>query len=326
MRRREVLIGIAAAAISWPGSTLAQTALPVVGFINTQSPRTFGHLAAAFREGLEEAGFSEGRNVAIEYRWAEGDYSRLPGLAADLVARQVSVLVATGGEPAGLAARAATTTIPVVFGIGGDPVSAGFVSSLSRPGGNMTGLTQFTEPLEGKRFSLLRELVPNASSIAVLFNPTNRAAKDQLRELQEAAVQAGVRLVELTGTTESEFETVFAALVRDAAQALLVAADPYFNSRREALVALVARHGIPAIYEFREFVDAGGLMSYGASLAEGYRNVGMYAGRILKGAKPAELPVLQPTRFELVVNLKTARAQRIDIPTAFLERADEVIE
>jgi putative ABC transport system substrate-binding protein len=325
MKRRECLI-LVAWAIGWPLAARAQQSVPVIGFLNSQSPVTFGHLADAFRQGLQEAGFSDGRNVVIEYRWAEGKIDRLPEMAAELVGRGVSVLVATGGEPAGMAAKAATSNLPVVFAIGGDPVKVGLVSSLNRPGGNMTGLTQFTEPLEAKRFSLLRELMPAATTIAALINPRVPAAESQLGELRHASAAAGVQLVALTATDESEFDAAFAELVRQRAEALIVCSDPYFNSRRDRLVSLAARHRIPAIYEFREFTAAGGLMSYGASLSDGYRQVGIYTGRILKGAEPAELPVLQPTRFELVINLRTAEALEIELPPSLLARADEVIE
>jgi putative tryptophan/tyrosine transport system substrate-binding protein len=298
---------------------------PVIGFLNSQSPATFGHLAAAFSRGLSQVGFIEGQNVVIEYRWAEGHYEKLPDLAADLVHRQVAVLVATGGEPTSVAAKAATSTIPIVFAIGGDPIKGGFVDSLNRPNGNMTGLTQFTAPLEGKRLGLLHELVPNAA-IATLVNPTFLPAEEQMRELKDAAARGGVRIIPLTSSGEGNFEPAFAAMAKEGAGAVLIASDPYFNNRRERLVELAQKYKLPAIYEFREFTASGGLMSYGGNLAGGYRQVGIYAGAILKGRKPSDLPVLQPTRFEFVINLTTAKAFGVEVPPMLLARADEVIE
>ena len=325
MRRREFITLIGGIA-TWPLAARAQQpAMPVVGFMNSQSPVTYGHLAAAFRRGLSQVGFIEGRNVVVEYRWAEGHYERLRELAADLVRRRVAVLVATGGEPTSLAAKAATSTIPIIFAIGGDPIKGGFVDSLSRPSGNMTGLTQFTAPLEGKRLGLLHELVPDAA-IATLINPNFLPAEEQTRDLKSAAAGGGIRIISLTSSGEGDFEPAFAAMVKEGARAVLVASDPYFNSRREQLVALAQKYKLPAIYEFREFAAAGGLMSYGASLADGYRQVGIYAGEILKGKKQSDLPVLQPTRYELVINLKTANALGLEIPAKLLTLADEVIE
>ena len=284
--RRELLAMLGGAAAFVPLAAHAQeTATPVVGFLNSASPVPFAHLVAAFRKGLGEAGFVEGRNVAIEYRWAEGDYDRLPALVSELVRRPVSVLVATGGDPTIRAARAATTTIPIVFAIGSDPVTLGYVASLSRPGGNVTGVMQLTSMLGAKRIGLLRALVPSAQTIAVLSNPNFPVSNLQLKDAQEAAVQIGVRLLVLDASTESEFEPAFAKLVAERADALMVGADPFFNSRRNQIVALAARHKVPAIYEFREFAAAGGLMSYGTSLSNSYMQVGNYAGRILKGAE-----------------------------------------
>ncbi len=316
MKRRH-FTSLAGAALAWPLAASAQApALPVIGFLNSGSPGPFAHLVAAFREGLAEMGYVEGRSVAIEYRWAEGRYDRLPELAGDLVRRPVDVLVATGGENSALAAKAATSSLPVVFAIGGHPVDLGLVASLNRPGGNLTGLTQYTGPLESKRLGLLHELVPAARTIAALLNPNFANAVAQRKDIEEGARRLGVQLVTLTATTEAEFEPLFATLARRRVDALLVGSDPFFNTRRDRLVALAARYKVLAIYEFREFTAAGGLMSYGADLAEGYRQIGAYTGRILQGAKPGELPILQPTRFEFIINLKTAKGLGLTIPTA----------
>ena len=303
-----------------------QTAMAVIGFLNSASPGPFAHLVAAFRQGLGETGFTEGRNVAIEYRWAESRSDRLPALARELVKRGVDVLVATGGEASVFAAKAATSTLPIVFSAGGDPAAQGLVESLSRPGGNLTGVSLLTLLLEGKRIGLLHEVIPSAATIAILINPTHPYADAMLRDAEEAARRMGVRIVPLSAQTEDDFETAFAMLVQRRADALVVSNSPFFNNRRDRLVALAARFKVPAIYEFREFAAAGGLMSYGSSLADAYRQIGVYTGRILKGAKPGELPVLQPTRFELVLNLKTAKTLGISIPQSVLVRADEVIQ
>jgi putative tryptophan/tyrosine transport system substrate-binding protein len=280
------------------------------------APGPFAYLVAAFRKGLSDAGLTEGQNVAIEYRWAEGQYDRLAAFAAELARRPVAVLAATGGDPAILAARAATATIPIVFATGSDPVALGYVASLNRPGGNITGVTQLTSMLGAKRIGLLREVVPKADPIAVLINPNFPVSPAQLKDAQDAAAAIGVRIVVLQASAESEFEPAFAALVANRAGALMVAADPFFNSRRTQLVALAALHRVPA----------GGLMSYGTSLADAYFQVGNYTGRILKGARAAELPIVQSSRFEFVINMKTAKALGLDVPLGLSAGADEVIE
>jgi putative ABC transport system substrate-binding protein len=300
--------------------------MPVVGFLNAASPGPLHQQVAAFREGLKESNYVEGRNVAVEYRWAEGQYDRLPALVADLVRQQVSVIVSGGGAPSVLAAKAATTTIPIVFSLGADPVGLGVVVSLNRPGGNITGVYQFTSGLEAKRLGLLHEMIPKATPIAVLVNPNFADAESQLRDLQEAAARLKVQLVIVRANAESDFDAAFSTLVRQRAAALLVCGSPFFNIRREQLVVLAARHAVPAIFEWRDFAAAGGLMSYGTSLADAYRQVGVYAGQILRGAKPVDLPVVQSTKFELVINLSTAKALGIEVSPTLLARADEVIE
>jgi putative tryptophan/tyrosine transport system substrate-binding protein len=326
MRRREFIAGLGSAA-AWPLTARAQqTTMPVIGFLNAASPGPLRQQIAAFHDGLKVSGYVEGQNVTVEYRWAEGQYDRLSALAADLVRRGVSVIVSGGGAPAVLAAKVATTTIPIVFSAGADPVGLGLVASLNRPSGNVTGTFQFTSGLEAKRLGLLHELVPKAATIAVLVNPNFTDAEDQLRDVQEAAVRLGVQLVIVRANTEADFNPAFSTLVQQRAGALLVCSSPFFNGRREQLVVLAARHGMPAIYEWRDFAAAGGLMSYGTGLADAYRQVGVYAGRILKGEKPADLPVVQSTRFEFVINLSTAKALDITIPETLLATADEVIQ
>jgi putative ABC transport system substrate-binding protein len=325
--RRELLAALGGAAAAWPLAARAQQpAMPVIGFMSARSPEDSVHVVEAFRRGLKEGGFVEGENAAIEFRWARGDYSRLPMLAADLVSRQVAVIVAAGGEPSGLAAKAATATIPIVFGIGGDPVALGLVESFSRPGSNATGVTLLTNLMEPKRLGLLRELAPGVPLIGVLLNPKFAPASRQLRQVEEAARSIDQRIMVAKAGTDEELETAFAALTSERIGALLVTADPYFDTRREQIVTFAARQRLPAIYQFREYVMAGGLLSYGVSITDAYRNYGVYTARILKGAKPADLPVLQPTKFETVINLKTAKALGIKISDNLLSLADEVIE
>jgi putative ABC transport system substrate-binding protein len=326
MRRREFITFLGGAA-TWPlAASAQQRAMPVVGFLSGASPTEFAHYVAAFRRGLGEAGFDEGRNVTIEYRWAEGQYGRLPALAAELVGRQVNALVATGGLAASLAAKAATTTIPIVFTLGSDPVKFGLVASLNRPGGNITGASFLVNQLVAKQLDLLNQLAPTAVKIAFLVNPDNPNVLADTNEVQAAARRLGLQVFVINARAEGDFEQAFTALVQGSATALIVSSDPFLLVRRAQLVALVARHPVPAIFGYREVTAAGGLMSYGASLADTYRQVGTYTGRILSGAKPADLPVVQPTKFELVINLKTAKALGIEIPPMLLAVADEVIE
>jgi ABC-type uncharacterized transport system substrate-binding protein len=322
LRRREfiTLLGSAAA---WPLAASAQQP-PVVGFLSARSVDDSVGEVAAFREGLAVTGHVEGRNVVIEYRWAQGEFGRLPALAVELVRRPVAVLAAVGG--AQFAAKAATTTTPIVFGTGQDPVESGLVASLNRPGGNVTGATFLGAALGAKRLGLLRELAPGAEVIALLVDPDKSVGQVQIRDVQEAARALGQSLVVLDGGSDEKIEAAFAALAPQRVGALLVGADPFFDTRRERLVALAAQHRVPAIYQFREYVLAGGLMSYGTSITDMYRLVGLYVGRILKGEKPANLPVMQVTKFEFVINLKTAKALGVKISDNLLSLADEVIE
>jgi putative tryptophan/tyrosine transport system substrate-binding protein len=324
MRRRELLLLLGGALTSARALRAQQKAMPVIGYLRFSRGSDTAFLSA-FQQGLSEIGYVAGQNVAIEYRWAEGHYDRLPALAADLVGRKVDVIVATGGTPSALAAKSATSTIPIDF-ISSDPVKYGLVASLSRPGGNVTGFSVLGDELLPKRLELLSELVPQARVIALLVNPNNTDTERSIGEVQEAARVKGVQLQILKAGTESGIDASFASLVQLHAGALVVGADPFFDGRREQLVALASRHAVPAIYWLREFPESGGLISYGPSLAAAYRQAGSYAGRILKGEKPADLPVQQPTTFDLVVNLRTAKAFGLTIPPAILARADEVIE
>jgi putative ABC transport system substrate-binding protein len=328
MRRRKFATGFAgmvAASTLWPPLLKAQQKA-VVGFLNAGAPDRSVRIVAAFREGLGETGYLEGQNLTIEYRWAEGHYDRLPALAADLVGRKVDVIAVSGSPAAASAAKGATSTIPIVF-IGGDnPVADGLVASLARPGGNLTGVSSLVVELNPKRLQLLRELVPQARVIGMLVNPSNPATERMTREAQDAARADGLPLVVLKVGSESEIDAAFTALVQRQAGALLVGTDPFLTGRNEQVATLAARHGIPAIYGWPEFTTAGGLISYGPSRPALYRQIGVYAGKILKGAKPADLPVLQPAIFELVVNMKTAKALGLTIPPSILARADEVLE
>jgi putative ABC transport system substrate-binding protein len=329
MKRREfitLLGGIAAAACPLPARA-QQAAMPVVGFLDAGSADASARHVAAFRKGLGEAGYVEGQNVTVEYHWLEGQNDDLPALTADLVRRRVAVIATPGFTPAALAAKAATTTIPIVFGVGQDPVRLGLVSTLARPGGNATGVNFFTQEVDAKRLGLLHELVPKAARVAVLVNPTNPAvAETTLRDLQEAARAIGLQIQILNATTIGEINAAFATLARERPDALFVAGDGFFDSRRVQFPDLAARERIPAAYAGRDTVAAGGLMSYGTDLADMFRQVGVYTGNILKGAKPADLPVLQSTKFEFVINLQTARALGIEVPSGLLATADEVIE
>ena len=325
MRRREFII-LVGGAVSWPIAARAQqSAMPVVGFLNGSSPAGYARMVAAFRRGLKETGYVEGQNVAIEYRWAEGDFGRLPALAADLVRRQVSVIAATS-TPANLVAKNATSTIPIVFTTATDPVQIGLVTSLNQPGGNVTGVTQTNVEMAPKRLQLLHELVPTASVIALLVNPANPTVGETTKELQAAARTLGLELHVLNASTEHDFDGVFAMLIQLRAGGLVISGGPFFASRSEQLAALALHHAVPTIYQDREFAVAGGLLSYGTDPTETYRLAGIYTGRVLKGDKPADLPVQQATKVELFINLKTAKTLGVNVPNTLIGRADEVIE
>jgi ABC-type uncharacterized transport system substrate-binding protein len=328
VRRREFITLLGGAAAAWPLAARAQQpSMPVIGFLSGRSPYESAGAVDAFRRGLDEAGYFESRNVIVEYRWAEGRYDRLPALAAELVSRQVAVIAAVGGPASGQAAKAATATIPIVFISGADPVQEGLVASLNKPGGNATGVAPLLPAMEGKRLGLLREVVPNAPLIAVLLNPASTSNfKHELSDVQESARAVGQQLLILRASSEDEIDSAFATAAEQRAGGLLVAADPFLTSRRERIVAFAARYNIPAIYEVREFAAAGGLMSYGINLAAAYRQASNYVARILKGEKPGDIPVLQPTKFDFVINLKTARALGLAIPSGLLAIADDVIE
>jgi putative tryptophan/tyrosine transport system substrate-binding protein len=327
MQRREFLGVLGGAATAWPFAVRAQqSAVPVVGFLGIAAPAEWAHFVAAFRQGLREAGYEDGRNVAIEFRWAEGQGARLPDLAADLAGRKVSVIVPSAGIAAARAARAASASIPIVFVMGGDPVAFGLVASINRPGGNTTGVSFLLNVLAAKRIGLLRDLVPTATAIGLLVNPDNPNAKADTIAAQEAARTLGQQTHVVHARTERELDAAFASLMQERVAALFVASDTMFVSQRDRLVELAASHALPAIYDRRELAAAGGLVSYGANFAEAHRLVGVYAGRILKGEKPADLPVLQPTKFELVINLKTAKSLGLIVPQNLLVAADELIE
>jgi len=326
MRRREFIKLLGGATAAWPFTARAQQAArPVIGFLSARSPDDTGPVLQAFLKGLGEAGSFDGQNVTIEYRWARGDYSRLPTFAAEFVQQRVNVLATTGGEASALAAKQATSTIPIVF-VAGDPVKAGLVESLNRPGGNATGSYIATSEMEQKRLSLLHELTPGVPLIGVLLNPNFVDAARQLAELQQAARMIGRRLLIAKASNDEELNAAFALLVQQGIGALQVATDPYFDTRRDRIIAFAAQNRLPAVYQFREYALAGGLVSYAPSITEAYRQAGNYTGRILKGEKPADLPVLQPTKFDFVINLKTAKALGLTVPFGLLNAADEVIE
>ena len=329
IERRKFLATLGGAAAVWPLSAHAQQAtMPTIGYLSSVSPEPISHQLDAFRQGLKEAGYIEGQNVAIEYRWARGQYDRLSALAADLVRRPVAVIVTHGGLPPALAAKAATSTIPIVFGSGGDVVKSGLIASLNRPGGNATGVNLFTKEVEARKLELLSKLMPADATIAFLVNPNNPSnTEGKTKEMQEAARALGRQLQVLNASKAADFDTAFASLVQQRVGSLVISADPFFDETgRDQLVALAARHAVPAIYSFREATAAGGLMSYGTNLADVERQKGVYTGRILKGEKPADLPVMQPTKFEFAINLKTAKTLGVEIPPTLLALADEVIE
>jgi putative ABC transport system substrate-binding protein len=326
MRRREFFRLVGGGVVAWPLAARAQPALPVIGFLSSRSPDESADLVEAFRGGLKEGGFIDGQNAAIEFRWAHGDYGRLPGLAADLVSRRVSVIATLGGDPSATAAKAATSTIPIVFAIASDPVSARSVESINRPGGNATGIITSTTLMEAKRLGLLRELAPGVVLVGALVNPNFPSAARQAQQIEDAARAVGLQIILAKASVDNELDEAFASLVRARVGALLVTADPYFDTRRDRIVAFAARERLPAIYQFRQFAAAGGVLSYGLSFTDVYRQVGLYAARVLHGTMPADLPVQQATKFELVINVKTAKALGIHISDNLLSLADEVIE
>jgi putative ABC transport system substrate-binding protein len=328
MKRREFISLLGGVAVSWPREVLAQQApMPVIGFLNSQSPDPSAERLRGFRQGLKDSGYVEGENVAIEYRWADNQLDRLPALADELIHRQVTVIVTTGGHLSAFAVKRATAIIPIVFVVAEDPVKLGLVASLARPGGNLTGINFFSVELTAKRLGLLRELVPATARVAVLVNPADvRNTETTLRDVEAAAHAMGLQIQVLNASTSREIDAAFATFVRDRPDALFVGPDPFFLSRRMQFALLAARYALPATYQGRDYADAGGLMSYGTSLTDAYRQAGVHAGRILKGTKPADLPVVQSSKFELVVNLQAARALGFDVPPQLLARADEVIE
>jgi putative ABC transport system substrate-binding protein len=326
LKRRDFTTLVGGALVWSLGASAQQPATPVIGFLSSGSPGPFRQFLDAFHQGLNEGGFVEGRNVAIEYRWAEGQFARLPELVADLVARRVSLIAATGGTVSASAAKGVTSTIPILFIGGQDPVADGIVTSLNQPGGNATGVALRTLELMTKRLELLRELVPHAAAVALLVNPTDVTNELEAKDVEAMMRAIGGHMVLLKASAENDFEPTFASAARQQADALLVSANPFFTARRAQIVTLAARHGMPAAYPWREYVDAGGLMSYGPSIVGAYRQIGLYAGRILKGEKPSGLPVQMPIKFELVINLKVAQALRLTVPRIMLIRADEVIE
>jgi putative tryptophan/tyrosine transport system substrate-binding protein len=326
MRRRDFISLVGGAAVSWPFAAKAQTTPQAIGFLSSRSPAESASVVAAFRQGLSERGIHDGQNVKIEFRWADGQYDRLPALASELVSRHVALIAATGDAVSALAAKGASATIPIVFVIGGDPVRFDLVESINRPGGNITGVSLISSALGAKRLGLMYDLVPNAAVVGLLINPDNPNAEPERKDVQEAAQTIGQKLHVVTAKNESELGPAFASLIEQRVGGLLVATDPFLLSQREQLVALSARHMIPTMYQFREFATAGGLLSYGTNITGAYRQAGLYSGQILKGDKPADLPIFQQTKLELVINLKTAKALGLRVPTTLLVFADELIE
>jgi len=327
MRRRELIVDMSVAAILWPCAVRAQQkALPVIGFLSSRSPEDSSAQMAGFRQGLAEMSYVEGENLAIEYRWARGDYERLPALAADLVNKSVRVLATVGGEPPALAAKGATSTIPIVFAMGSDPVQAGLVASYNRPGGNITGIDIVTDTIDAKRIGLLHDLVPQATAIGYLVNPAFSSAKAQQQAVEEAARTLDLRVMILSASSDREIVRAFETMVQQHVAALAIGGAPFFDTRRAKLLALQSLHRLPTAYQFREYAAEGGIMSYGPNGADAYRQVALYVGRILKGEKPADLPVMRPTKFELVINLNTAKALGLTVPLLLLAQADEIIE